>query len=429
MICPHCGSKDTKKNGFSFSGDQRFQCKKCNKWFYDRTGEYGQSKENTSYQEDGENIHVVVTSRRMLTKEEVIEQFKVDTDQWEVDSFEVNTSEGYRKDRKVKWEVENGTVLYGSVKDTGRMLIVPLYHIKVKFHRKSEEIRVRSAVEDMKEDAVNYAPKYPKIKYPKVRNPHLYEIDLPDIHFGRLTWAEESGKDYDIQIAEKYVKSVLTQLLEYSKVFETSKILLPIGNDFFNVNSKTNTTVSGTPQQEDTRWSKTFRRGRELVVWMVEACSAIAPTDVLIIKGNHDEEKIFYLGDALFSWFHADPNVHVDNSATARKYYPYGKNLIGFTHGDREKIATLQSIMPGEVPELWAASTYREWHLGHVHRKFEVLEENGVVVRQLRSLVEHDAWTYQTGYTKALGAGESFVWDKDGLVAQFTATPKEMNDK
>ena len=164
------------------------------------------------------------------------------------------------------------------------------------------------------------------------------------------------------------------------------------------------------------------------MVKVVEMCSTIAPVDVLIIKGNYDEERTFYMGEYLCAWFHQNPNVFIDNRAMGRKYYLYGKSLIGFTHGDggpsKIKLDKYASLMPVEVPDLWAKSNYREWHLGHIHHKYETKEENGVVVRFLRSLVPFDSWTYDQGFSEPLRAAESFVWDYEkGLLAQFTVAP------
>lgn len=428
MICPLCGSERTNKKGFSFTLNgtkQRYHCKECNKDFYEGASPKMTQDEN-SYEQGDNFINIICASPRMLSKEDVLKQFNVDADIWEVERYKVKTSEGYRKDRSVEWHVKEGSVVSGDVSDSGKMLVVPLYHIEVRLVRKTDEIRVRSVISDMIEDAKNYAPKYPKIIYPKLDGNMLYEIDMPDIHFGRLTWREESGEDYDIKIAKEIVNRTLDKLLSYAKLFPIKKILFPLGNDFFNVNSKSNTTVNGTPQQEDTRWQKTFRLGRELAVSMIEKCAQVAPVDVMIIKGNHDEEKMFYMGDGIWCWFNNNPNVHIDNGAKSRKYYLYGKNLIGFTHGDNEKLDKLPSIMPTEVPDLWAKSTYREWHLGHKHKKYETQEENGVVIRLLRSLVPIDAWTYDTGFVGTQRAAESFVWDaKRGLIAQFTASPEK----
>ena len=373
-----------------------------------------------------DSIYVVQASRRIMSQEELMEAYKIDPEKWRVEKYIIRTSEGYRKDRQVSWHVKNGQVISGDVEDTGKMLVVPLYHMELRLIRKEEEGRARDAIDEMIRDARKFAPKYPKIKYVSHKDGMLYEIAMPDIHFGRLTWREESGNDFDIKMAEHAVRTILAELLQYSNNFEIDKILLPIGNDYYNVNSKANTTVKGTPQQEDTRWQKTFRAGRMLAIEMIDACSTIAPTDILFIPGNHDEEKTFYLGDALECWYHNNKNVHIDNGAKSRKYYAFGKVLLGFTHGDAEVTKKLPNIMQFEVPKLWGNSIYREWHTGDKHHKadfvLEVDEQIGIVIRILRSLVPADAWTFNKGFVGAQRASEAFLWHpENGLVAQFTA--------
>ena len=158
-------------------------------------------------------------------------------------------------------------------------------------------------------------------------------------------------------------------------------------------------------------------------------CAEIAPVEVPIIGGNHDEERTFYLGELLSGLYSNTDRVNIDNSAKMRKYVVYGKNLIGLTHGYHEKLKELKDIMAYEVPALWAASTYREWHTGDKHHKEDYVHKtqennNGVVIRILRSLTTTDAWHYNKGYIGALRASEAFLWDKEqGLKAQFTAIP------
>ena len=377
-----------------------------------------------SYDESNNEIKVISVSTKIKSEKDLIKEYNIDLNKWRVKGYHIKTSQGYRKDRQVEWDVEDGKVLHGKVLDSGKMLVVTLHHSELIMERRVEEIQTAMICEQMIKDTAIHAPAYAKKSYPKKTGKMMYEIDMPDIHFGRLTWEEESGENYDIQIAEKLVAKVIEELLAYTELFPIKKILLPIGNDFYNVNSKGNTTVGGTPQQEDTRAAKTFRRGMQLAIKMIEICSQTAPVDVLIIKGNHDEERVFYLGETLNAWFHNNAQVFIDNRAVSRKYYLYGKNLIGFTHGGEFKIDKLPSIMPTEVPDLWAQSQFREWHLGHIHHKFEVNEDNGVVVRFLRSLVPIDAWTFDKGFIGAQRAAESFVWDfNKGLIAQFTAIP------
>jgi len=82
--------------------------------------------------------------------------------------------------------------------------------------------------------------------------------------------------------------------------------------------------------------------------------------------------------------------------------------------------------MPIEEPTLWAQSKFREWHIGHLHHQKEIAaEENGVVVRTLRSLSPTDAWHYEKGLVAAVQSAEAFLWHKErGLLARFTSVAK-----
>lgn len=383
-----------------------------------------EEKETKDVEYGDDFINIICSSRRMMSKDDIIDEFKIDLKEWKIDRYRIRTSEGYRKDRSVIWNVADGKVTKGVVNDTGRMLVVPLYHLEVKLVRRTEDIRARNAFDDFLRDAKRSAPNYPKTKYKKLQNGLWYEVDMPDIHFGKQTWAEESGHDYDLQIARSVVHSSLDRLLGYVAGYGIERILLPMGNDFYNVDNKNNTTTAGTPQQEDTRWSKTFREGRRLAVEMIDKCAAVAPVDVVMIAGNHDEERVFYLGEVLNAWYSKNKNVNVDNRAVKRKYVSFGNNLIGFTHGAHEKVGKLPFIMPIEEPLLWAGSVHREWHLGDKHHKKDLLNRtediDGVTIRLLRSLSATDTWHFDKGYIGAPRGAEGFLWDKsDGLVAQF----------
>lgn len=418
MICPKCGSERAISRG------DDIQCKDCGKY---SKRVYVPERETKEVEYGDDYIRVVTASRRIRSVEDAIREFHINTDEWEVKPpIKIKTSEGYRKDRMVKWKVRNGTVIEGDVDDTGNMLVVPLYHITVLFVRKVHEIRAREAVDKLIKDAVKHIPRKSKKIHPK--GEYLYEVDFPDLHFGKLTWAEESGDNYDIRIARKMVRQAVDELIGFSELHKIKRILLPLGNDFFNVDSQAEETTHGTPQQEDTRYQKTFRAGREIAVDIIDSLAALAPVDVLVIPGNHDEERMFYLGDSLVAWYHNDANVMVDNAAMKRKYYAFGKVLIGLTHGYWEKVDKLPFIMPVEKPDLWAASLHREWHLGDKHHKSDMLmrtkDSNGVTVRILRSLSATDTWSFDKGYIGTPRSAEAFLWHpNDGLVAQYNVYP------
>lgn len=399
--CQTCGSTNVIKNGAG-----RTICKDCH-----QTGEVISSNDinrrTTKVNAYGMGEVSTVTHRRIRTLQDLIEVCEIDTKEWIIERWVAN-----------KWEV-------GAKDADDKIQVQPLFQVKAWLKPRKQEREAARIVADMVEDAKRHAPKYKAVKLPKAAS-FLYEIDFPDLHFGKMTWREESGQDYDIKLAAQVVNQALNRLLGYSKIFKVQRILLPLGNDFFNVDNKFDTTTGGTAQQEDTRWEKTFREGRRLAVSMVEMCLAVAPVDVIIVPGNHDEQRAFYLGDALECWFHLSKQVSVDNRALKRKYYPYGQNLIGFTHGAHEPVDKLPSIMPIEQPGLWSKAKYREWHIGDKHHakrlRFEVEEKNGVVIRYMRSLSATDTWHFDHGFVGSQRAAEGYLWSaENGMVAQFNA--------
>lgn len=296
---------------------------------------------------------------------------------------------------------------------------------------KSSEGQLRELIfQDFKEEISKESVSIKQKQYSSPKSGYMLEIEMPDLHLGKLTWGEESGLDGDMETQIQSAHNVVSELLSYSSIFQVEKILFPIGHDFFNVDNKFNTTTHGTPQQENDVWRKTFRTGWTLAKDLIDLCAIFAPVDVPIISGNHDEERSFYLGEVLGGIYSNSKRVSVDNSAKTRKYRLYGKNLIGMTHGYEETLKELVNIMPYEEPEFWSKSLYREWHTGDKHHKEDFIQKtreqggNGVVIRILRSLSTTDMWHYGKGYIGALRASEAFLWDKEnGLKAQFTATP------
>lgn len=355
------------------------------------------AQENTAELESPKNY-------RIKTLDDLIEQCDIDLDTWEVDRYIVN-----------KWEV-------GSNVD-GQIITEPLFQVKAWLKRTKFDVELFR--EGLVADLKKYT-KHSKLERPNPLGSCMLEINIFDLHFGKLCWGEETGEDYDIKIAEKRFLRAIETLLKRAEGFDIEKIVFPIGNDFFNSDNLRNTTTAGTFQDEDLRWQKTYRKGRELIVKAIDRLCQVANVEVVVVQGNHDFERSFYLGDALECWYDKDENVNVDNNANPRKYIHYGQCLVGFTHGNNEKVANLPMIVAQERSEIWAKTKYREVHLGHLHHKREIKwistqEYNGVVVRYMRSLSGTDAWHNQKGYKGSVQSAEAFIWEKnEGLIGQLS---------
>lgn len=236
-------------------------------------------------------------------------------------------------------------------------------------------------------------------------SPNLLEISLPDFHFGKVD-------DNTIEEQANFYLQSIVDLVAKTKGYNIDRILLPTGNDLFNSDTLEYTTTKGTPQLDNATWQKTFRIGTQAVIKSIEYLKTIAPVDVVIVQGNHDYQKSFYLGEILDAYYTNDNNVNISNDINSpRKYYKYGNTLFGYTHGNLEKQAELPLIMAVERPMEFANSKFHYWRLGHIHKEM-INEYQGVVVETLPALCSQDEWHKKMGYNSRRKA-KAFIWNKE----------------
>jgi hypothetical protein len=346
---------------------------------------------------------------QIQTADELLAYAQVDQQVWEIERQTVN-----------KWEV-------GMRDASGGVVTSPLFQIKIWLRRRVVQQQLQSLITGMLDAFKVAAPSARVITRPPAGD-GLLEISILDLHLGKYCWAPEVGEAYNLDIAQRTFHAALEDLLAKGAAMKPSTILLPIGNDFFNVDTLAGTTTAGTPQDEDGRWQQSFIAGRKLMVQAIERCREVAPVEIVMVAGNHDTARLYYLGEVLAGWFRHCPDVRVDASPTQRKYFRWHRSLIGFTHGDNEPAASLPIIMATEQRSAWAETLHHEWHLGHFHARQKkvfqaVADQHGVIVRVIPSLCPADAWHKSRGYQGARAA-EAFFFDPTaGCVAEFHHHP------
>jgi hypothetical protein len=249
--------------------------------------------------------------------------------------------------------------------------------------------------------------------YPKTRGGNLMlELPIMDLHLGKLSWKAEAGENYNLHIAIKLfkfvVEDILNQINEYNLKIE--KIIFPIGQDFFHFDNSELKTTAGTQMDSDIRWQKMFSKGLELMIWAIENLRRLAPVECMYVTSNHDKVLSYCLTQAIAAWYRKCDNVNIDTSPLPRKYIKYGKCLIGFSHGSEES-KRIETIMQAENPKQWGRTTFREWHLAHLHSE-QVKEISGIIIRHISSITAIDAWHKEKGYL-ALRKAQAFIWDKE----------------
>lgn len=351
----------------------------------------------------------------------LIEACDVDMQLWDVDTFKARS-----------WTTPVKIRTGG--KDT--LHHVTNYGVSASFKLKNVREHIATLFSEMCEKLGNKA----KTRNEKLieRRPHQYsgghllELGIYDFHLGMQAWANAGKEDWDTTIAEIVFQTAIKDLVKRTQLsgLKIERVVMPIGNDFIHADNKLHTTTAGTQMHMDARYQKVFMLGVELQTWAIDYLLRVfkCPVDVVIVPGNHDSNTSFFLGELLKAQYRGHANVKIDNAARMRKYYAYGKTLLGFTHGNHEKLMELPMIMASEAPVAWGQSKWREFHIGHFHhRKAMQLapyyqDTNGCLVRILPTLTAQDDYHSRQGYVCATKAAEAYIYSKhDGLVSTVHA--------
>jgi len=271
-----------------------------------------------------------------------------------------------------------------------------------------------------------YSPSYKKVKRKDITDKHLLVIDIADLHIGKLADKSETGDSYNSDIGVKRALEGVNGILSKAKGFPIDKILFIIGNDVLHIDNANKSTTSGTTQDVDGMWYKNYEIARDLYIKIIEMLVNVANVHVVHNPSNHDYISGFMLADSVYCWFRNHKNVSFDVSNAHRKYFIYGKNLIGSSHGDGAKMADMPLLMANEAPLQWANTFYRYIYLHHIHHKdvtkFKSGKDyQGVTVEYLRSPSGTDSWHHRNGYQHAPKAIEAFIHNKQfGQCARLT---------
>ena len=324
--------------------------------------------------ESKNEIIVSLRSHEIKTIDEIVEYSKIDTSIWEPYKMITNP-----------WGSETNAC----------------FQIKVWWQRiAGTEINVDQLCDNIINRIEKYSPPA-IIKRKPAKDAFLWEVGIVDHHLGQFSWGKEVGFKYDVKEAETIYNNAIDFLIDKIKPYNVGKILYHFGQDFYNVNSQFNQTVAGTPQDEDGRWQRSFDKGVMVHINAINKLKQIADVDAIQIKGNHDEERIQYAGSVVKAWFRNDKNINIDNRPISRKYYRYGKNLIGFSHAETISMDRLLGLMPIEAKEDWSKCEHYSWHLGHLHHNVirkNLEDQNGIRIIHLPALTPVAVWHFKKGY-------------------------------
>lgn len=273
--------------------------------------------------------------------------------------------------------------------------------------------------EDFAKFLENYKPTNILVtKIPNFKDVVNVEISLSDYHLAKRTVdgdnsVEARAKRY-LDVAQSLINKVVSN-------YHIDTVILPISNDFFHTDNYQHQTTNGTPQDTIMDYSEEYELGFSVLVDTINMLRQYASQVVVVlVQGNHDRTKSFYLAHALDVFFKDALDVDFIREHSVVKGITLGSTFIGWHHGNCkiEDLPLLFATHP-QYSQSFGKAKYREVHTGDKHH-YMAKEVKGVRIQQMPSLSGTDRWHLDNNYVHSVRAALALVYDTElGKIAEF----------
>ncbi|APM00266.1 hypothetical protein STP03_010 [Salmonella phage STP03] len=280
---------------------------------------------------------------------------------------------------------------------------------------------MRAVIDGMKSDIAPVSAVPPPKKRQNEKLLNLYTVS--DFHLGMLAWADESGDDWDMKIAEDLFSKWFDAA--FQKAPDTGEGVINLLGDFAHFDSLDAVTpASGHVLDADTRYQKLVRYMIRMVRRVVNmALVKHKSVRLLIVQGNHDESGMIWLAEMFNTLYDNEPRVFVDTSPDVYKMVQHGKTTLFFHHGHKARFDAIEPVMIAKFRKAFGESEYSYAHVGHLHHQ-KIVESRNMVVEQHRTLAAKDAYASRGGWMSGRSANVITYSAEYGEVARLTISPE-----
>lgn len=280
---------------------------------------------------------------------------------------------------------------------------------------------MKAVIEGMKSEITPVAP----VKAVRAKRDdkllNLYTVS--DFHLGMLAWADESGDDWDMKIAEDLFSRWFDAA--FQKAPDAGTGVINLLGDLAHFDSLDAVTpASGHILDADTRYQKLVRYMIRMVRRVVDmALTKHKTVRLLIVQGDHDESGMIWLAEMFSTLYGNEPRVFVDTSPDVYKMVQHGKTTLFFHHGHKARFDAIEPIMIAKFRKAFGESVYSYAHVGHLHHQ-KIVESRNMIVEQHRTLAAKDAYASRGGWMSGCSANVITYSAEYGEVARLTISPE-----
>lgn len=292
--------------------------------------------------------------------------------------------------------------------------------VKTQIDQERQEEALLATVDALKVDI----PKEKAKKFKGETNDNLLSCYVvTDYHLGQLSWKEETGADWDLEIAQNLLIRWFATAIESAPDSKVA-VLAQLG-DFLHYDGLVAITpTSGHILDADTRYPKLVMAAIKVVRCIVQMLlEKHEHVHIIMAEGNHDLASSVWLR-ALFAEKYSDePRVTVDNTHTPYYCYPWGNTCLFFHHGHKKNVKNVSMTLAGMFREQFGKSRYPYAHTGHLHHA-EMKEDQLMIVEQHQTLAVPDAHSARGGYVSQRSAKVITYSKTAGEVSRLTIRPE-----
>lgn len=261
-------------------------------------------------------------------------------------------------------------------------------------HERQEQIML-AALEAMKEELPREEPRPPPqgLSDDNLLNTFV----ITDLHMGALSWADETGADWDLPLAERTIVEWFRQAIELAPRAETA-LLAQISDLLHWDGFDAVTPASKHLLDADTRFPKLVRVAIRVLRRVIGMLLDKHPKlHIIMADANHDPVSQVWLREWLSVMYEGEPRVTVDTSPSPYNVFEFGSVAVFTHHGHKRNVKNVSEVFAAKFRAIFGRTRYAYAHTGHLHH-IDIKENNLMVVEQHRTLAAPDAYAARGGY-------------------------------
>lgn len=279
---------------------------------------------------------------------------------------------------------------------------------------------MQSVMDEMKKDIKPYKPVPAPKKATLAKLCNQYTVT--DYHMGMMAWAEETGDDWNIRVAEKIIIKWFEQAI--STAPRAAKAIFANIGDFMHFDGlEAVTPSSGHVLDADVRYQNLVRISIRVIRKVIQMLLVkYKEVHLIMAEGNHDLASSAWLRETFNMYFENEPRLIVDTNPDPYYCFTWGKVCLFFHHSHKKNIKQLDAVFVSKFKKEFGQSKHVYGHTGHYHHEIK-LESNLMIMEQHSTLAAKDAHSSRGGYSSVRNSKVITYHKEFGEVHRSTINP------